>query len=190
VELGYRAEGEPRVDATVLLHGLNSHSGTWRKNVSYLALREGAFILAPSLPPHRGGDVLTSEEIEIYAGQVSALLSSQGVERATIVGNSMGGWVAMRLVSKDPDLALRVVLEDTAGVGSEDVRRLGDTGLPVLIVWGAADAITPVAWAHDLHADLAGSRLEVFDGVGHVPHWEAPATFNDLVGRFVTERRP
>ena len=132
---------------------------------------------------------MTSEDIEIYAGHVSALLSSQGVEKATIVGNSMGGWVAMRLVSKDRDLASRIVLEDTAGVGSEDVRHLGESDTPVLIVWGGADEITPVAQAHALHTDLAGSRLEIFDGVGHVPHWEAPDAFNELVGRFVTERR-
>jgi pimeloyl-ACP methyl ester carboxylesterase len=190
VELGYRIEGVPGAVAIVLMHGLNSHSGTWRKNIPYLARREGAFIVAPSLPPHRGAVGLSPEAVDAYAGQVLALLSNLGIDKATLVGNSMGGWVAMRMVSKNPGLASSVVLEDTAGTGSDDVRRLSETGVPVLIIWGSVDEIIPVSKAHDLNAGLAHSRLEVLDAVGHVPHWEAPDAFNELVGRFVGGGRP
>ena len=50
--IGYRIEGEG-ARKILLLHGLNSHSGTWRKNIS--ALARDATVVAPSLPPHRGG---------------------------------------------------------------------------------------------------------------------------------------
>ena len=40
-------------------------------------------------------------------------------------------------------------------------------GAPTHIVHGAADPLVPVASAHDLHASIAGSTLEVIDGMGH-----------------------
>jgi pimeloyl-ACP methyl ester carboxylesterase len=38
---------------------------------------------------------------------------------------------------------------------------------PTHIVHGAADPLVPVAAAHDLHAKIAGSTLEIIDGMGH-----------------------
>jgi pimeloyl-ACP methyl ester carboxylesterase len=38
---------------------------------------------------------------------------------------------------------------------------------PTHIVHGAIDPLVPVAAAHDLHAKIAGSTLEVVDGMGH-----------------------
>ena len=46
--------------------------------------------------------------------------------------------------------------------------------LPLLIVWGARDPIIPLRHAEDAHEALPGSRLEVFEGVGHLPQLEAP----------------
>ncbi len=57
--------------------------------------------------------------------------------------------------------------------------------LPTLIVWGDADPIIPVQHALDAHAAIRGSRLELFPGVGHFPHCEAPARFADVVLDFV-----
>jgi len=39
--------------------------------------------------------------------------------------------------------------------------------VPTHIVHGAADPLVPVAAAHDLHAKIAGSTLEIIDGMGH-----------------------
>src|ERR1700733_12692564 len=94
VRIGYRIEGEG-ARKILLLHGLNSHSGTWRKNIS--ALARDATVVAPSLPPHKGGG--TPELAGLYADQVSAVCADAGIEGAEVVGNSMGGWVAMRLLS-------------------------------------------------------------------------------------------
>jgi pimeloyl-ACP methyl ester carboxylesterase len=38
---------------------------------------------------------------------------------------------------------------------------------PTHVVHGAADPLVPVAAAHDLHAKIAGSTLEIIDGMGH-----------------------
>jgi pimeloyl-ACP methyl ester carboxylesterase len=51
---------------------------------------------------------------------------------------------------------------------------LSRIGAPTHIVHGAADPLVPVAAAHDLHAKIAGSTLEIIDGLGHdlpAPLW-------------------
>ena len=57
--------------------------------------------------------------------------------------------------------------------------------LPLLLVWGGADTVIPVSHAHELHALLPGSRLEVFAGAGHFPQVDDPARFAAVVAEFV-----
>jgi len=63
-------------------------------------------------------------------------------------------------------------------------------GVPVLIVWGARDPILPVGHGRDAHAAIPGSRLEVFEGVGHLPQVEAPERFVEVLERFLRETEP
>lgn len=62
--------------------------------------------------------------------------------------------------------------------------------LPTLIVWGDSDPIIPVEHAHAAHAAIPGSRLEIFEGVGHYPHCEAPERFVEVLCEFVETTVP
>jgi len=62
--------------------------------------------------------------------------------------------------------------------------------LPLLIVWGDRDPIIPVEHAEEAHRQLPGSRLEVFEGIGHVPQLESPGRFIAAVERFLDETEP
>jgi pimeloyl-ACP methyl ester carboxylesterase len=62
--------------------------------------------------------------------------------------------------------------------------------LPVLIIWGARDSIIPVRHGEDAHRAIPGSRLEVFDDVGHLPQLEAPGRFIAVLERFLRETEP
>ena len=46
---------------------------------------------------------------------------------------------------------------------------------PTLVLWGAQDRLIPPAQAQYFARDIAGSQVQVFDGLGHVPHEEDPA---------------
>ena len=67
----------------------------------------------------------------------------------------------------------------------DEARALGELGIPTLIVWGAHDRAVPPARGQEMHALLPGSRLELFDDVGHCPHDEAAERFNRLVSEFL-----
>ncbi|MGK9167256.1 3-oxoadipate enol-lactonase [Inquilinus limosus] len=56
-----------------------------------------------------GGD-----SIETHAADLAALLDARGIGRATVVGLSIGGMIALGLTARRPDLVERLVLCDTA----------------------------------------------------------------------------
>ncbi|MBK7458368.1 MAG: alpha/beta hydrolase [Betaproteobacteria bacterium] len=58
------------------------------------------------------------------------------------------------------------------GEGAEQIARVKQ---PTLILWGGRDRLIPPAVGQWLQQQIAGSRLVVFDDLGHVPHEEDPA---------------
>jgi pimeloyl-ACP methyl ester carboxylesterase len=62
--------------------------------------------------------------------------------------------------------------------------------LPLQIIWGDSDPIIPVEHAEEAHRELPSSRLEIFEGVGHVPQLECPGRFIATLERFLEETEP
>lgn len=62
--------------------------------------------------------------------------------------------------------------------------------LPTLIIWGTEDRLIPVHHAHAAHEQLPASRLELFDGAGHVPHATDPERFARVLLDFLATTRP
>jgi pimeloyl-ACP methyl ester carboxylesterase len=90
--------------------------------------------------------------------------------------------------------AFLATLRSVVGTGGQRVAA-GDRlylaeALPLLIVWGSRDPIIPAGHGEDAHEALAGSRLEIFDGVGHLPQLEAPERFIAVLERFLEETGP
>ena len=62
---------------------------------------------------------------------------------------------------------------------------LATIDVPTLIVVGDEDVLTPPSEARAMHDGIAGSRLEVLTGAGHVSNVERPAAFNHVVSEFL-----
>jgi pimeloyl-ACP methyl ester carboxylesterase len=75
---------------------------------------------------------------------------------------------------------------DQATVGASVVR-IRALKLPTLVMWGGRDRLIPPAMAQRFQADIAGSRLAVFDSLGHVPQEEDPAATVAALGAFLKE---
>jgi len=80
---------------------------------------------------------------------------------------------------------LRAVVEPRGQAVSARNRLHLAEELPTLLVWGDADPIIPVEHALAAHRAIGGSRLEIFEGVRHFPHCEAPGRFVDVLADFV-----
>jgi pimeloyl-ACP methyl ester carboxylesterase len=62
--------------------------------------------------------------------------------------------------------------------------------MPTLIMWGDNDPIIPMSHGVDAHEVMPGSRLEVFEGVGHFPHVEVPEQFVEVLVDFMETTEP
>lgn len=57
----------------------------------------------------------------------------------------------------------------------EGAERIAQVGAPTLILWGGRDRVIPPATAREFERRIAGSKLVIFDDLGHVPQEEDPA---------------
>lgn len=84
----------------VLLHGLFMTWRAWQPVIPVLQRSHDVF--APTLPGHRGGPPYPAglEGIGPIADAVEARLDALGWERSHLVGNSLGGWLALELAAR------------------------------------------------------------------------------------------
>jgi pimeloyl-ACP methyl ester carboxylesterase len=74
------------------------------------------------------------------------------------------------------------------GFFEDDVAgEIGRVTTPTLIVWGDRDRYAPRSEQEVLRAAIQGSRLLIYEGTGHAPHWEEPERFAADLDAFVRE---
>ena len=103
-------------DVLVLLHGTEADASMWDPYMEGLA--RGRRVIALDLPGH-GGTGAPADMDTTPAGIArwfKGLLSSLDLDRADVLGHSMGGTVAMLLALEAPELVRRLVLVNTAGL--------------------------------------------------------------------------
>jgi pimeloyl-ACP methyl ester carboxylesterase len=75
-----------------------------------------------------------------------------------------------------------------ASASAEDLRDVPPTiAVPTLLIYGDNDERAPTHVARQLHATIAGSRLVVLSGAGHVCNVELPERFNSEVRQFLAD---
>ncbi|EHR70626.1 putative hydrolase or acyltransferase of alpha/beta superfamily [Burkholderiales bacterium JOSHI_001] len=72
---------------------------------------------------------------------------------------------------------------------ADNQARIRALKLPTLVIWGGRDRLIPPDDAKLFHSDIAGSRLVVFDALGHVPQEEDPVATVAAVKAFLAEAR-
>jgi pimeloyl-ACP methyl ester carboxylesterase len=268
--VSYRLAGSGPV--LVLIHGITSSSRTWERVLP--ALADHFTVLAPDLLGHgESAKPRGDYSLGAYASGVRDLMVALGHPRATVVGHSLGGGIAMQLAYQFPERVERLALVSSGGLGREvnlmlraatlpgseyvlpllcapaladavravgrvmgaiglrpgadltgmlegfaslsavDARRaflhtarsiidLGGqrvsardrlylaAGMPTLIVWGENDPMIPAAHGRAAHAEMPGSRLEVFPGAGHFPFNDDPLRFVHVLRDFVGSTEP
>jgi pimeloyl-ACP methyl ester carboxylesterase len=148
----YRTAGEgPNV---VLIHGMINSSRHWQGVAERLA--PSYRVIAPDLIGH--GDAGTPRgdySLGAHAAVIRDLLTTIGVERATIVGHSLGGGVAMQFFYQFPQRTERLVLISSGGLGHEVSPLLRGAALP-----GSA-ALLRLATRPRLVGALAGAGAQL-----------------------------
>ena len=99
----------------VMLHGAASDKSAWVRLAQQLDV--ALPILIPDLPGHGDSDAADTIQLGIasQARHVSRFLSKLGIKRAHLIGNSMGGTIALHLAATEPALVATLIVIDAAG---------------------------------------------------------------------------
>lgn len=252
-----KGEGEP----VILVHGFFYDSYMWNKNIDALAKRFKVYAL-----DLWGFGYSTRSPVDygypLYADQLLRFMDALNIQKASLVGQSMGGGTCILFAVRHRDRVKKMILVDPAGlpnplpllgkianlpkVGefllglrgdfyrkmvlgmlwiygkgfitgsylenvtrfhkirgttevslsilrkqffdklSDEVHRLGEMDVPILIVWGRQDKAIPLERGQEMHRILRGSRLEILERAGHCPHDEQSREFNQLALDFLS----
>ncbi len=117
-DVTFRVDGPVGAPVVLLIHGMAGSSATWREVIPTLATRYR--VVAPDLLGHgRSAKPAGDYSLGAHASILRDLLGHLDVERATIVGQSLGGGVAMQFAYQYPDLCERLVLVSSGGLGRD-----------------------------------------------------------------------
>lgn len=109
--------GDPTAPAIVLLHGFTSRADRWRRNIDALAADDYR-VVAPDLPGHgfANKDPDFDHSVPAYCDFVRHVLDELGIDRASLVGTSLGGHILARLACREPARAERLVMIGSMGL--------------------------------------------------------------------------
>jgi pimeloyl-ACP methyl ester carboxylesterase len=241
-----RGDGRP----FLLLHG-GAGPQSVEKFAALLAEAGPARVIVP-LHPGFGGTPRPAplDSMPGLAAVYGRLLADLGLSGVTVIGNSIGGWIAAEIALLGSPRVSGTVLVDAAGLqlGADpaadffsltmdqvadlayyrpddfriDVASLpeaaqaamagnraalavyggaamADPGLldrlpaiasPVLVVWGAADRMIPVAHGRAYAAAIPGARFRLITEAGHLPQLETPDELLQLITEFAAAPAP
>ncbi|MCO5315093.1 MAG: alpha/beta fold hydrolase [Solirubrobacterales bacterium] len=104
--------------AVLLLHGITSSSRTWKTVTTRLA--RDYTVIAPDLLGHgRSAKPEGDYTLGGYASGVRDLMIALGIPKATVVGHSLGGGIAMQFAYQFPQRVSRLALVSSGGLGRE-----------------------------------------------------------------------
>jgi pimeloyl-ACP methyl ester carboxylesterase len=123
----YRVAGDgPPI---VLIHGMLNSSSHWRAVA--LELARDYTVIAPDLIGHGDSAAPRGDySLGAHAASIRDLLAAIGIDRASIVGHSLGGGVAMQFFYQFPQRVDRLVLVSSGGLGREVTASLRSAALP------------------------------------------------------------
>lgn len=99
----------------ILVHGLGSSSEAWRETMTVLA--KSYHVIAPDLPGYGKSDrPKASYSVEYHATALNEFITSLGLKKVAIAGNSLGGWIALLFALDHPEKVSHLVLVASAGL--------------------------------------------------------------------------
>lgn len=148
-EVAYRSEGPGDGPVVLLVHGMAGSSSMWKPSIPHFD--PSVTYVAPDLPGHgRSAKPRGDYSLGAQASILRDLLVALGHDRVTVVGQSLGGGIALQFAYQYPERCERLVLVCAGGLGQEVMPLLRGLTLP------GVDLVLPLAFQPAYRAVVEG----------------------------------
>ena len=257
ITVSYTDEGPENVPVIIFIHGFPFNKEMW--NMQLDALSENLRVIAYDVRGHGNSYSGTDDfSIELFVKDLLSFMDALEIEKTTLCGLSMGGYIALKAIENHPYRFDQLILCDTSckpdsyeakekrmkaieGILENGVEKFADDGImnffaqeslitkkdmiaevreimvhtteksiiktllalskrketcsilseikvPVLILVGEEDKITPPEAAQFMHKEIKGSVLSIIKHAGHLSNLENPGQFNEQLIKFLENK--
>lgn len=245
--VSYSDHGPDEAPVVILIHGFPFNKSMWSVQVE--VLKYSHRVITYDIRGHGNSDPGIGDFfIDLFVNDLLRLMEKLSIEKATLCGLSLGGYIAVNAILKYPDRFDGLILNDTQCIAdtpeikenrdkaiirikkegvdmyadeslknifapesfikkkneiasvremiistpkqtlcntlyalaerNETCSRLQEINVPVLIMVGKEDKITPIAAARQMHEKIKNSTLKIILHAGHISSLENPVAFN------------
>ncbi len=167
----YLQAGDPGSPALVFLHGTGGHAEAYVRNLAAHAAHFNTFAI--DMLGHGYTDKPAYDyKIPRYVEHLVGFLDAVGVERASLSGESLGGWVASHFAVMHPERVDNLVLNTAGGdqINLDALSRLREMTLLAVSDPTSERLRARLEWlVHDkslVHDDLVASRQRIYSAPG------------------------
>ncbi len=173
--------GNPDDKTVLLLHGMKFNAATWQDLGSLDVLASAGYHpVALDMPGFGESPACQAEQDQV----LSSFISQGELNRPVLVGPSMGGRIALEFALNHPGILGGLILVGAVGV-EENQARLSQLDLPVLLLWGGDDQISPLVNSDILLESVSGAKRVVFAGAPHPCYLDQPDLWHAAVLDFL-----
>jgi pimeloyl-ACP methyl ester carboxylesterase len=128
-KIAYHEAGKGSV--VILIHGLGADSRHWAANIGPLA-QNFRVIALDQIGYGQSDKPLMRYTVENFADYLQGFMQALNVPKASLVGNSLGGWVALDFAIRLPNQVEKLVLVDAAGLTPAAALKMPEGGIKPL----------------------------------------------------------
>ena len=114
-KITYIEAGDPAKPTVILLHGLGGSYQNWQFNAGPIA-QSYHVIALDQIGFGKSDKPMLKYRVGTYVDFLDKFMSELKIDRASLVGNSLGGWVSALMAIKYPSRVEKLVLADAAGI--------------------------------------------------------------------------
>ena len=252
--VSYIDEGKKRAPSVIFIHGFPFNKSMWDKQVE--ALKDNYRVIVYDIRGHGGTDSGSEEfSLELFVNDLYSFMDTLKIDKTAVCGLSLGGYIALNAIEKDPGRFSALILCDTTCLADtpeakdkrtkaiesikkngvekyandsiknlfapvsfvsrkkeiadvlgmmvktsdqslcntlhslttrkETCSKLSEIKVPVLIMVGKEDKITPPETANFMHEKIKNSILCIIENAGHLSNIENPGEFNFQLKKFI-----
>ncbi len=111
----YEAGQGPNV---IFIHGLGADATSWATNIGAFSEKYHVYAL-DQIGFGYSDKPLIEYKIETFVEFLGAFMQALNIPKATLVGNSLGGWISVEFAARHPEMVEKLVLVDAAGLSPE-----------------------------------------------------------------------